>query len=349
MDLDTAAESLGKVGGAADEMGKTLEQSASQRVQAFKNQAIQQLTALGGGIIGIVQGVADNPSVKDFMGSARRALDEKVMPALRAFGGWIQDKVMPVLEKVRADYLEKLRGAFNDLQTKIDENREELTTFGNAIKTVAEWIVENVIPVLYDLYTEYLVGLIDGIGKVVSAIAWWVNHFRMLRDGAGAAIGWVGDKIDWVVDKVTGWKGRISSASRGMWDGVSNSFKGALNWVIGKWNGLSFKIPSVSIPGLGSFGGGQLSMPRIPYLAKGGHIIEDGLAVVGDAGPELVRLGRGASVHPLSHAERNALGGAGGTVSLRGEFVVRGSDLVLVIRDEVQVRSGGDVQAALGT
>jgi len=48
-------------------------------------------------------------------------------------------------------------------------------------------------------------------------------------------------------------------------------------------------------------------------LARGGHIIGAGLAVVGEAGPELVHLGRGATVQPLTggaadgHAEAMTL------------------------------------------
>ncbi|HYG58656.1 MAG TPA: hypothetical protein VD902_11420, partial [Symbiobacteriaceae bacterium] len=46
---------------------------------------------------------------------------------------------------------------------------------------------------------------------------------------------------------------------------------------------------------------------EIPMLAAGGHIGQSGLSIVGEAGPELLNLPRGATVAPLG-----AMGGAGG-------------------------------------
>jgi phage-related protein len=51
---------------------------------------------------------------------------------------------------------------------------------------------------------------------------------------------------------------------------------------------LANKVPGVSLPHLGS----------IPYLATGGTIKSSGMAMVGEQGPELVTLPRGATVHP---------------------------------------------------
>jgi len=57
--------------------------------------------------------------------------------------------------------------------------------------------------------------------------------------------------------------GRISSVTSGMWDGIKNSFRSALDWIISAWNNLSFKIPGVDthIPGVGK---GRRVLPRHP-------------------------------------------------------------------------------------
>ena len=47
-------------------------------------------------------------------------------------------------------------------------------------------------------------------------------------------------------------------------------------------------------------GGKGLNIPKIPKLAEGGIIDQSGIAMVGEAGPELLSLPRGASVTPLS-------------------------------------------------
>ncbi|MGW4501475.1 hypothetical protein ACWENR_23020 [Micromonospora sp. NPDC004336] len=52
---------------------------------------------------------------------------------------------------------------------------------------------------------------------------------------------------------------------------------------------LGMGIPSVT-----------LNIPNIPYLAKGGHILNAGTAIVGERGPELLELPVGATVRPLS-------------------------------------------------
>ena len=71
----------------------------------------------------------------------------------------------------------------------------------------------------------------------------------------------------------------------------------AINALIGGLNKISFKLPSWM--GGGSFGINIPSIPNIPYLAKGG-IVEEGSAIVGDAGPELLTVSNGRTmVQPL--------------------------------------------------
>lgn len=101
-----------------------------------------------------------------------------------------------------------------------------------------------------------------------------------------------------VVDFFKNLPDRIGRAARGMWDGIWETFKGAINKIIGAWNGLEFTTGSIDTP-LGSIGPYTLGVPKIPYLAKGGLVNRSGLAIVGEAGPELVALNRGAMVQPL--------------------------------------------------
>jgi hypothetical protein len=50
--------------------------------------------------------------------------------------------------------------------------------------------------------------------------------------------------------------------------------------VISGWNNLSFSIPSVDIPGVGTVGGGTINTPNIPYLQTGGFTQAEGLAML---------------------------------------------------------------------
>lgn len=124
---------------------------------------------------------------------------------------------------------------------------------------------------------------------------------------------WTSDLVQWLKDR---WEdllgffkaipGRMSGLFSGMFDGIKNAFKSAINWVIDKWNALDFKTPSVNIPGIGKVGGGNVGVPDIPRLAKGGIVTHPTLALIGEAGPE--------AVVPLSNG-----GGVGGpTVVVQG-------------------------------
>lgn len=114
-------------------------------------------------------------------------------------------------------------------------------------------------------------------------------------------LGQVIQNFDAIVGFVKAMPGRIADAASGMWDGIKNAFKAAINWIIKAWNGLDFKLPEVDtrIPGVGKIGGFTIGTPDIPMLAAGGTVTRRGLAVVGERGPELLDLNAGARVTPL--------------------------------------------------
>ena len=73
--------------------------------------------------------------------------------------------------------------------------------------------------------------------------------------------------------------GRIAGAARGMFDGIWQAFRSAINMIVDGWNGLRFGIPEIDthIPGIGKVGGGDFGVPQIPHLAQGGLITATGL------------------------------------------------------------------------
>lgn len=122
--------------------------------------------------------------------------------------------------------------------------------------------------------------------------------------------------------------------------GIKRAFEGAFNFIADAWNNtvgqLSFHIPSW-IPGIGGDG---FSVPKIPHFATGGSF--NGLAVVGEAGPELI-AGSG-NVVPMSRA-----GVGSGQQQIHVDFTGVSTDaLVEALRRGIRVR-GGDVQAVLGS
>lgn len=154
-----------------------------------------------------------------------------------------------------------------------------------------------------ETFRDIVNGVFEAVGKVVKT--WWEKmvkpYFRLLRKGfelivRGAKLWWQGVKkyfgfwkaiIETLVGWVTGLKdrivgrfnavvdfvrklpGRIRKAASGMWNGIRDSFKSALNWIIDRWNGLSFTLPSISVFGQ-TVGGMTLSTPNIPRFHTGG-------------------------------------------------------------------------------
>ncbi|WP_330242017.1 hypothetical protein [Streptomyces sp. NBC_00525] len=168
---------------------------------------------------------------------------------------------------------------------------------------------------------------------------------RWISDKFGAALSWVCTKVNSFVSFMSGLPGRIGRAVSGAFNGLKNAFRNAINWIIGRWNGLSFTLPSVSIFGH-KIGGGTISTPNIPYLAKGGTALTAGSAIVGERGPEMLSLPKGARVDPLPRS-----GGGDGVSRITLEVKSSGSRmddlLVDLLRDRIQIE-GGDVQVVLG-
>lgn len=125
------------------------------------------------------------------------------------------------------------------------------------------------------------------VNKVAGVMVDWKNTALEAIGSYSATGGGILGKLWKVVDVVGGLGATISAKAAGMWDGLKESFRSAINAIIGWWNNLSFSldIPN-KIPGLpDSF---SISTPNIPYLAEGGIVTRPTLAVVGEAGPEAV-------------------------------------------------------------
>jgi phage-related minor tail protein len=73
LDPSKAADGLGKVGGAADKMGKTLHNTAANQIEVFKRQALQGLANFA---------------------------DKYALPALKSFGTFLNDYVLPPAQTV---------------------------------------------------------------------------------------------------------------------------------------------------------------------------------------------------------------------------------------------------------
>lgn len=162
-------------------------------------------------------------------------------------------------------------------------------------------------------------GLVYFFTQTDTGRAAWASFTGFLGSTVNNIKQWFGQAGDWIQSKwqgLMGWfqsiPGSISSWFGGIAETLTAPFRSAANAVKSTWNSLiggkGFDVPDW-IPGVGgkSF--------RIPMLASGGVLRTAGSVLVGEAGPELLSLPRGAQVTPLSRASYS-LGDRGGATSM---------------------------------
>ena len=176
--------------------------------------------------------------------------------------------------------------------------------------------------VLIATKTTWFQTIWDFVWNAIKAAWDWVwgalqSGFEALKGAFGAVGDKVGEVKDWIVQKwndvvgfVTGLPGKIASAASGMWDGIKNAFKGAINWIIQAWNALEFRIPGFEV-GPVKWDGFTLGLPDIPMLAQGGPITG------GTPGKDSVLAMLMPGEHVLDTGDVAALGGQEGVYRLR--------------------------------
>lgn len=194
-----------------------------------------------------------------------------------------------------------------------------LTTLGNTFSQL--WTLH--LKPLLDNFMNFVGKLIEGaLGIynefILPIVDWFVTvfgppiaeSFQNIIDILGLVIGKIADTASWILDQLglvldfivniftVDWNGAwdsISEAFSNIWDGFVQTIKDALNLGISLVNKfidwindhLVIKIPKVTIPFLGTFGGQEIrpfTIPNIPYLAQGAVIPpnREFLAVLGD-------------------------------------------------------------------
>ena len=163
------------------------------------------------------------------------------------------------------------------------------------------WVI-TVIAGLVILIIKYWDDIVKATVKAWGKIKkFFVSLWEDIKANFGSAVEWIRGKVNNILSFFKGLPGRIRSRVRGMFDGLKDAFRGAVNWIISKWNRLQLKIGGqrISLPFGQSFSIPSVTLrtPNIPRFAKGVKNFEGGTALVGEGGPELVNLPKGSDVH----------------------------------------------------
>jgi phage-related protein len=185
--------------------------------------------------------------------------------------------------------------------------RKVVDTAFRVIVAVARWWFENVVK-------RYIAGVVIAFKFVVEwAQRLWRGvqlYFGFWKGLLMAVAGWVvGVKnrivanFTAVVNFVKGLPGRVRSAASGLFDGIRNAFRSALNWIIDKWNSLGFTLPVIEFLGK-TIGGQTFRVPQIPRFHSGG--------IVSGIGDQLIVARPGEGVFTRDQMAALAPAGAAG-------------------------------------
>lgn len=199
-----------------------------------------------------------------------------IKAAAGAVGTWFTNTLMP-----------SLRRAFDQLRAVVAFVVSAFRAHFNAIVGVGKFLVNS--------YIAYINTLVRIFRLVVTTVQSLYNS--------------VTDRFNRLVGFIAGLPGRIASASSRLFDGIKNSFRNAINYIVDRWNNLSFSLPSINTP-FGKIGGTTLNTPNIPRLASGGFMTPGRTYLTGENGPELLTSGRPGTFVSNAGDTAGMLGGA---------------------------------------
>jgi TP901 family phage tail tape measure protein len=295
------------------------------------------------------------PAVISLLGAFWQWIDTNVISTLRlglefVFALW--QRLVPVIKAVVDQVISVLKLLMSFVKAWINVLRPIIEAFlsalstafsiaFNAIRSVVEFVLNSIRSTI-----EFVLGVIRGIFQVFTGLL--TGDFGKAWDGikgiASAAMTFLKDTIrigldfvrnlftgtfDAIVDFLRGVPGKISAVASGMFNGIKEAFRGVINFIIRGWNSLNFRVPGFKVGPIG-YDGFTLGLPKIPELANGAIITQPTLAVVGEAGPEVVLpLSRPNRAQQLADAAGLSIG-SGALVNIQSATFMDGTDADLV-------------------
>lgn len=204
-------------------------------------------------------------------------MGEKLKPVITA--------LTPVLEKMGKEIGESFVKAINQLLPFLPQLVQSIVNLALAMLPLLPQFADlaiSLLPLLMDIvvatmphiikmvqkFTEFAVAVMPTVITIIKKV---IEVIKWLMDKVGDLAGWVSKKFGDIVGFVADLPAKIREKSKGMWDGLKDAFKGALNWIIDKWN--DFKIEMKVPDGVPLIGGKSFSIetPNLPKFAAGGY------------------------------------------------------------------------------
>ncbi|PGZ44823.1 tape measure protein [Bacillus anthracis] len=233
-------------------------------------------------------------------------------------------------DKIMAIYNEYFKPTIDQIVSIIVSTLKPVFEQGFAI---IKDVVQDAFVIIQRVWNEILSPVFSVITSIIKTVLMPAFKFVFSAIGSIVSDAFSGIKDMWnnvlkpilngIIDFISGifsgnWEkawGGIVKIFSGVFEGIKTAAKAPINAVVSMLNGLIEGINSIEMPDWVPFvGGSKPSIPRIPMLATGGHVLGDGSFIAGEAGPELfTKRGNRVSVTPLSSNEKSL--GITGTMS----------------------------------
>lgn len=355
LDLNSAAEGMGNVEGAAKRMGDTLADNGAAKVETMKR--------------GFEQWTQQMASAQGPMGSVSAAVVAFAGPAL-AMAGQL-GSLATGLAAVNAGSIASAASTVKDTAVKvINTTATYAASAASKAWAAGQWLLNAA------LSANPIGIVIIAIIALVAAIVYAYRHSEKFRAIVQVALRAVGAAWDWLKSKVSAavewikikslqllaaflnFPGRMRAGFSKVFTYLIEPFANGISWVraqLDKLMGYIAGIPgrikssvSGAVSGLGSFLPGFAHGGIVGHAAEGGA--RGGLVKVGEHGEELVRLPYGSQVIPNGKTQDmlSSAGSGGRTVlEIRSDGSKLADLLLEVLRKAIRVR-GGNVQLVLG-
>jgi len=189
----------------------------------------------------------------DWIGPAIPPLLEQLGQMLGQLVAWVVGTGLPALVGALGDVARAMVSGFITLVTQI-------------LPQLAGWVAGTLVPGIIGFGGDVLRGALDLGGHLLT------GFMQGIGDLPAKVLGVIGDAMSGLVGAITAMPGKIADAARGMFDGIWQAFRGAINSIIRGWNSLTFSMPSIDLGPLGKVGGFTIGTPNIPYLHAGGIV-----------------------------------------------------------------------------
>jgi len=245
---------------------------AATSVQTFEGAVGNLKASVTSALQAIIQAVGME-NITGFLSGLANLITNKVTPAIKVAGDWVQNNLKPVLQQV-AEYIQ--------------------ANVVPVVESVWSWIQEQILPVLMELFTW----LKDKIWPVVQQIIAWIaaNVVPMIKSLAellGNVLGGVFKGVIENVKKVAGYLidtfGPAVSKVAGLIGNLIEKARGVVEY----FKNMKISIPDIKLPHFkvtGKFSLNPLQVPKlsIDWYDKGGIFTRPSIIGVGEKRPEFV-------------------------------------------------------------